>query len=267
MNKLLTLGLLFVISQNLKASDICSRSSQDLRILLDQNSSRISFKNDGGLFNQGVCWWHNRMQRSSAYLVSYEPSLPAPTRPELLKILLSLRNMDSAVVIPGYEDFLTFSHDYQKEIQEILDGWQKLDGFFNFQWIRGISGQSELPSEQMLARMRDVYTYYKYAPAPMWIMAQIKGMTSHSFLVLRMREIANGYEMELIDSNHPQETMKLAYYEGDTALRVEGGKYTFVPYVGFQNDYKKIREALRLRCGDKNISIDLSHLKEGQIEL
>ena len=81
------------------------------------------------------------MQRSSAYLVSYRPELPPPTRPELLKILLSLRNMDSVVVIPGYEDYLTFSHDYKKEIQEVLDGWQKLDGFFNFQWIRGISGR------------------------------------------------------------------------------------------------------------------------------
>lgn len=207
------------------------------------------------------------MQRSSAYLVSYEPSLPPPSRPELLKILLSLRNMDSAVVIPGYEDFLTFSHDYKKEIQEILDGWQKFDGFFNFQWIRGISGQSELPSEQMLARMRDVYTYYKYTPAPLWIMAQIKGLTSHSFLVLRMHEIANGYEMELIDSNHPQETVKLTYHKGDTALRVEGGKYTFVPYVGFQNDYKKIGEALKSHCGEKILPIDVSDLKEGQIEL
>jgi hypothetical protein len=266
MNKIIFSFFFILFAQNLKASDICSRTSQDIRSYLDEKSSRMSFKNDGGLFNQGVCWWHNRLQRSSAYLITFEPASPVPSRPEVLKILMSLRNMDSAVVIPGYEDFSSFSQDFKKEIQSMLDGWQKYDGFYNFEWIRGVSGRSSLSIEEMRLRMVDVYTHYKTSPAPLWIMAQIKGVTSHSFLVVKMRELEHGYELEVIDSNLPEETRMIHYYVGDTSLKVDDGKYTFVPYVGFQNDFRKIASALRLRCGDKEFPLDLRHLKDGQIE-
>lgn len=266
MNKLFLLFFILLTVQNLNASDFCSRTDQDIRSYLDDKSSRISFKNDGGLFNQGVCWWHNRLQRSSAYLIQFAPAEATPTRPELLKILLSLRNMDGMVVIPGYQDFSAFSQDYKKDIQEILDGWQKLDGFYNFEWIRGISGRSSLSIEEMQLRMKDLYTHYKSSPAPLWIMAQIKGVSSHSFLVLRMHVIGHGYELEVIDSNHPGKTRLIQYYAGDTSLRVENEKYTFVPYVGFQNDYRKIAAALRLSCGDKDILLDIRHLRDGEIE-
>lgn len=266
MNKLLILFALAILSQNLMASDLCSRNSDDVRNFLDQSSSRISFKNDGGLFNQGVCWWHNRLQRSSAYLVTFDPQLPRPSRSEVTKILHSLRNMDAVVVIPGYEDFLSFSRDHQKEIQTLLDGWQKFDGFYNFEWIRGISGRSSLSADEMKLRMKEVYSFYSTSPAPLWIMAQMKGVTSHAFLILRMFETGDGYQMELIDSNAPQKTLTITYVEGESALRSQNGKYSFVPYVGFQNDYKKIATALNAHCGNKNIVLDIRDLKDGEVE-
>lgn len=266
MSKLFIFYTLAILSLNLMASDICSRNSEDIRNFLSQTSSRISFKNDGGLFNQGVCWWHNRLQRSSSYLVTFDSHLPRPSRSEVTKILQSLRSMDSVVLIPGYEDFLTFSQDYQKEVQAILDGWQKIDGFYNFEWIRGISGRSSLPADEMKLRMKEVYSFYSTSPAPLWIMAQMKGVTSHSFLILRMFETGNGHQMELIDSNAPQKILTINYVEGETALRSQDGKYAFVPYVGFQNDYKKIVAALKVHCGEKNIVLDIRDLKEGEIE-
>lgn len=256
-----------LLSLSTEASDICNRGQADIRSFLEERTSRIAFRNDGGLFNQGVCWWHSRLQRSSTYLVTYEPAALPPTRPELLKILTDLRDMNKTVVIPGYENFETFTHDFQNDVQAMLNGWQKIDGFYNFEWLRGISGRSSLPAGEMVNQMKSVYTHYKNSPAPLWIMAQIKGISSHSLLILRMKEISQGYEMQVIDSNHPDDNITITYHHGDTFLRAPGEKYSFVPYVGFQNDFKKLDSALRARCGEKNLILDLKEMKPGEVEL
>lgn len=175
--------------------------------------------------------------------------------------------MDEVVTIPGYSDFESFTKDVRPEIQAILNDWQKTDGFLNFEWIRGISGQSFLPPEQMKIRMDDVYSYFKTSPNPIWLMAQIKGITSHSLLLTSMHSNGRGYTLEVIDSNHPTETYSIDYVYGDQFLRPKYEKYTFVPYVGFQRDFKKISETLKRVCGDKNKLIDSSVILDGQIEI
>lgn len=264
MNKLLLFVSIFISSVH--AGDFCARSQADLKGALHSVDSRISFKNAGGLINGGVCWWHSRLQRSSAYLVKFRPELNPPTKSELKTIINSLRVMDKVIIIPGYSDFNTFSHDYKSELQAMLNDWQKRDGFFNFEWLRGISGRSSLDSAKMKLRMKDVYTHYKNSPTPLWIMAQIKGITSHSLLILEMAQTPTGYVMSVIDSNHPAKTIKIEYNEGDTALRAAGEKYTFVPYVGFQNDFKNIAEALKKECGHLSEILNLENLREGDVE-
>lgn len=248
------------------ASEICSRTQEDLRVFLEQKSSRIAFKNTGGFFNQGVCWWHNRLQRSSAYLVTYDPASPRPSTPEAWKILTDLRLMNKVVIIPGYKDFESFSLDYKNEMQAMLNGWQKRDGIYNFEWIRGISGKASLPAGEMLLRIKDVYTHYKNSPTPLWIMAQIKGISSHSLMILKMKEVSNGYDMEVIDSNYPQEMIPITYRHGDINLYGHKKKYTFVPYVGFQNDFIKLNAALQASCGQKSFGLNLANLRSGEIE-
>lgn len=240
--------ILLLACPNLFASEsnICSRGQNDIKIQLQDTSSRISFKNGGGLINGGVCWWHSRLQRSSAWLVQFEPERNPPSKPELQKIIHSLRVMNQIVRIPGYRDFETFSRDYKKELQAMLESWQREDGFLNFEWIRGISGKHSLPPGKMQIQMDSVYDFFKKSPAPVWIMAQIKGITSHSFLLLDMIQNEHGYDLYIIDSNHPQETLKIEYYIGDGHLKNDD--YTFVPYVGFQNDFKKIFKALSANC-------------------
>jgi hypothetical protein len=267
MNKTLFLFFILTYSSISFAGDFCARTQSDMKMLLSEKTSRISFKNNGGLFNGGVCWWHSRLQRSSAYLVQFRPDRNRPTNPELNMILNSLRMMNKTVVIPGYQDFETFSTDYKNEIQAMLNDWQKRDGFFNFEWMRGISGKSSLEPDQMRARMDDVYKHYKNSPTPLWIMAQIKGIESHSFLILRMVQTENGYTMEVIDSNHPVETVTIDYHQGDRNLRATGAKYSFVPYVGFQNDFVKLSQALKSACGGLTEGLDLSDVQEGDVEL
>lgn len=266
MKKSLLAFFIAVLSPSLFADDFCARTQTDIKENLSQKSSRIAFKNGGGLINGGVCWWHNRLQRSSAYLVQFRPEENKPTTPELLKIYSSLRLMNQVVIIPGYSDFESFSTDHKAGLQDLLNDWQKRDGFFNFEWMRGISGRSSLPAGDMKLRMDDVYKHYKNSPSPLWIMAQIKGLTSHSLLVLTMTYRESGYDMTVIDSNHPQDLVNIEYYHGDTFLHAKGEKYNFVPYAGFQNDFKNIQAALKKTCGDKTFLLDLRNLKPGEVE-
>lgn len=265
MNKLLPFLFISLLSWSAFASDFCGRRQPDIRGLLLDSSSRIAFKNGGGLLNKGVCWWHNRLQRSSAYLVKYNPAGNPPDRRQVRQILTSLVQMNKVVVIPGYSDFETFTRDHQREVQAILNDWQKLDGFFNFEWIRGISGRSSLDGRAMLLRMKNIYNQFRSSPVPLWIMAQIKGVTSHSFLVVKMTMRENGYDMDVIDSNDPQKTIRIEYNVGDTFLSPPGEKYSFVPYSGFQNDFRKISSALKEHCPQKNSDFDFN-VKDGEVE-
>jgi hypothetical protein len=248
-----------------QALSFCDRGSDQIRALLEAPENRLAFKNRGGLINGGVCWWHSRLQRSSVYLSQFSPESPPPSEPELQKILLDLRTMKNVVRIPGYSDFETFSRDYEKEIQALLEGWQRIDGFFNFEWIRGISGNYRLPWNEMQIRMNKVFSFYRSSPVPVWLMAQMKGITSHSFLLLKMEETNSGFDLWLIDSNHPSKTVLAHYNQGDQYLQVEGHKSTFVPYVGFQEDFRKISQTLARHCGRDQLSS--GSIPKGEVEL
>lgn len=156
--------------------------------------------------------------------------------------------MDSVVVIPGYPDFKSFSKDHQPRIQKMLDAWQRTDGVVNSEWRRGISGRSSLPAVKMEEAMKRVFHFYTYSATPIWIMAQMKGITSHSFLLVNMSENGSGYDLELIDSNRPLTTRKVTYARGETQLRTSTQAAGFVPYVGFQNDFAKISQSLKAHC-------------------
>lgn len=261
--------LIFLMSLSFPSlsNTFCKRDNAHIRELLEDSESRISFKNRGGLINGGVCWWHSRMQRSSIYLAQFAPARNKPTSQEALNILWKLRNMNEVVVIPGYDNFFNFSTDYEKEMQSVLEAWQRFDGFYNFQWLRGISGKHSLPPEIMEKRMEVVFNAYKSSPAPLWIMAQIKGITSHSFLINRMQKIESGYVMDLIDSNKPKVITEVRYQFGDMVLREPNAKYSFVPYVGFQEDFRLIGKSLGQHCRNKSSLGHLLNVTPGDVEI
>lgn len=247
---LLVTGILF--SSLSFGQSFCHRTKADIHTALSEVHHRIAFKNGGGLLGGGVCWWHSRLQRSSLYLVRFAPSEPKPNVSQVKNILLALKNMNQVVTIGGYDNFLDFSRDHQKSIQTLLERWQKEDGILNFQWIRGISGRSKLPSSKMEAKMRKLHTLFLKSPTPVWIMAQMKGITSHSYLIRDMEVLPSGYSMEIIDSNKPDLLRHIRYQYGDHSLIVEGSKKSFVPYVGFQKDFIRIRDTLHSYCRSKS---------------
>lgn len=268
--KSLSLILLFLSSSLSLAQDpFCQRTQKDIIQLIDHPLQRIAFKNRGGLFKGGVCWWHSRLQRSSYYLARYAPSAPKPNVSEVRSILGHLRRMDSVVVIPGYDNFESFTREHEAQVQKVLEEWQKIDGFLNMKWIKGISGNYRLSAKKLEARMKLVYETYKSSPTPIWVLAQMKGIIAHSFLVRRMEVLPSGYLMEVIDSNKPGEMRTIRYQFGDTSLKIQRTKREFVLYTGFQQDFVKMKRSLQRHC--KSIMsedfIPLDDLMSGEIEI
>lgn len=267
--KIFLLALLFATPLFAQTRAFCERNRGDILSLMQESKARIAFRNNGGIGNGGVCWWHSRLQRSSFFLAKFSPSAPRPDARALRRILVHLRSMDTVVTIPGYENFSDFTRAHQKEVQKLLNEWQIIDGLYNFEWLRGISGRSTLPAQEMKARMDAVFESYQHSPAAMWIMAQMEGITSHSFLVFHMEKVNGGYDLDLIDSNHPMELVTVRYQEGDQNLQTNRGSTPFVPYVGFQEDFKKISKSLTSHCRSKSLELlqDFVDVPMGDIEL
>ena len=260
------LALLVFLSFNISAQTLCQRVTDGVVPYLEKSESRISFKNRGGLFKGGVCWWHSRLQRSSAYLADFKPDLPKPTQEQVKLIIRQLKAMSKIVIIPGFADFYSFTKAYESEVQNVLEIWQREDGFFNQQWVRGISGKYELPAPEMKIRMDTLHEQFLKSPHPIWIMAQIKGVESHSFLVLAMNPIENGYDLEVIDSNVPGQRKLFTYQVGQKFLKHPKDKYSFVPYLGFQKDYQLIEASIEKQCGNV-FGLESSEIPMGEIEL
>ncbi len=259
--------LILIFSASANAADFCQRQAPDILQLAENKSSRISFKNSGGLFNGGVCWWHSRLQRASIYLARYAPEKELPSKGELKKILKHLKNMDSVVEIPGFSDFGSFTRKYENEVQSMLNQWQKEDGFINQQWIQGLSGRSRLPASKLRQKMDQIFISYKKSPTLVWLMAQIKGVTSHALLLVEMRESAHGYDLGVIDSNSPLKTKYIGYNHGDEFLKFDSSSYQFVPYTGFQQDFVKIFTSLNNHCENRSSLFPTYDFQSGDIEL
>lgn len=227
--------------------DVCSRSESDIRAAFEDPSQRMGFENQGGLMNGGTCWWHSRLQRAAIYLARFRPELPKPDRATVDRILKDLVHQRRVVEIPGYAGFAEFTRVHQSRVQHELDLWQIRDGFVNQQWIRGLSGSPRLSSRKLEKRMNRIYRAFKSSKPGLWVMAQMKGITSHALLLLGMESTGQGYRLSFIDSNFPEETRELEYRRGDHTLDL--GYADFVPYAGFRNDFRRIAAAIDSYCG------------------
>lgn len=247
----------FLLASSASAShsnlaSLCSANRSEIFEKFEAKENRIHFRNDGGLFDGGVCWWHSRLQRSSVYLAQYEPSRPHPTQKEAQSLIQHLIEFDSVVTIPGYSNFNDFSRDHQELIQRELNEWQIRDGFIQQQWIRGLYGRPSMPPAVLRERMAKIFVKFKNSKPGMWVMAQFPGITSHAVLILGMVRTTEGFQLRVIDSNRPEITRELTYRYGDRSIQL--GNEGFTPFVGFQSDQEKIDSTLREFCS-RQISI------------
>lgn len=235
-------------------TDFCGRfesSSATIQELSSESGNLMSFKNTGGLFNQGVCWWHSRFQRNIFYLAIFRPDLPKPaTRYELLNIIRKIRLGKSVVTIPGYKNLEEFSSLNQKAIQAELDDWQFYDGVIMGGWIDGLEGETEVASNVLKSMMDQVFEYVAVKKKIAYEKLQIEGITAHAWLIVGMKKQENGFDIGLIDSNNPRMTELYSYKTGDKSFYVKGYG-NFVPYLGFVREEERLISAAKTFCGIK----------------
>ncbi len=230
------------------AYEFCSdRKDQSyVKELLEENESRMSFRNNGGLINGGVCWWHSRFQRNATYLTTYRPDLERPSKRQAAKIVKAIRKGREVITIPGFSNFYDFSRAYRNEIQEQLEKWQKFDGILMQQWVVGLAGASEVSAENLKGKMDELYNDVADGDI-VYQKLQIKGIVAHAWLVIDMEKTSNGYELSVIDSNYPYSTNRYVYEEGDTSFH-HGYYGNFVPYTGKQGELRRLKSIVEDHC-------------------
>jgi hypothetical protein len=228
-------------------SNLCTESHLSIISKLKGYENRLAFSNDGGLFNAGVCWWHSRFERAAAYLAVYRPSHKKPSSRELKNILEDISHM-RPVMIPGYRNLqdLSSSSENEEIIQKVLNAWQLRDGFINQAWRKGLSGRPRMEATKFKNHMKEIYLSFLKERKPYFLMLQMPGLVAHAFLLLNIRLVNKGYELQVVDSNSPGRLEYFYYEEGSTSMQYYGKD--FVPYLGFAVDLNKISNGLEKIC-------------------
>lgn len=214
--------------------------------------NRLSFKNSGGLINGGVCWWHSRFQRNLLYLSLFDSNLPMVSKNEYRQIIKDIRKGEKIITIPGFKNVNDFSRELNGEIQKELENWQLYDGLVLGGWLEGIKGDTKVSSNELELSMNTLYLYFNNGEKIPYLKLQIKGITSHAWLISHIEKTSNGYTLRLIDSNYPQRTSYYQYTIGDESFHdTDWGN--FVPYLRFTNEEKRLSNISKKYCGIKTI--------------
>ncbi len=211
--------------------------------------NRLQFRNQGGLFNGGVCWWHSLFQRAALYLAVFRPDLPRPTKSEAKALIHSIAAGKKVVEIPGYRHLWTFSYDFEDLIQRKLEEWQRVDGFLKFAWLKGLQGHPRVDPGEIKKRLDTIHHLVDDKSEVHWAMLQTPGISSHSALFTDVLRGPYRYDLEVIDSNRPTARRVFYYYPGDDAIYLKEYDH-FVPYVGRKSDLKNFRKASDRYCAE-----------------
>ena len=242
----------------------CSRTSASVRAALYDPNHRLSFKNPSGRFRTGLCWWHSRYTRSSAYIARFLPDQPKLPRKEMIRRIHRLAYMDGVTEFPGYANLWEMSKDWKPEITDALNDWQLRDALTRNSITRGWAGRPT-PKPDLLQRFMD----------EMFERVEVEGHVgfhklklrkleygSHAWLVLAMERFPGGYILDILDSNSTG-VHKILYLDGDGVIgwRQPDGvedKYgawamkaygeTF-PFEQDTTDYGHFARALEKYCG------------------
>jgi hypothetical protein len=210
-------------------------------------SNMIAFKNNGGLFNGGVCWWHSRFQRNAFYLTIFRPDLEIPTPLQTKKIIRDIRNGESVVTIPGYHNFSEFTERNKNLIQSELNNWQLFDGIILGKWIDGLRGSTRVEASVLHHLMEDLFDYVSLKKKIAYQKLQIKGITSHAWLVVGVLKTEKGMEIGYIDSNSPKMSKNYTYLNGDTSFYTKSYG-DFVPYLEFKREEARLAAIAKSFC-------------------
>jgi hypothetical protein len=163
-------------------------------------------------------------------------------------IINALANMSQVVVIPGYTDFNDFTRDYEREIIARLEAWQKSDGFLHFRWVDGLAGHWHVAPRTLQQIMAAIHQMVAVQHRIVFEKLHFNSIASHAYLVIGSRQTADGYDIDVIDSNYPTDTLTVSYHLGQTSLYTANGGEAMVPYLDFEGDMGRINSSLRRYC-------------------
>lgn len=210
----------------------CQQVSQDPRLFLKKLAAfenRLSFTNQGGLFNKGVCWWHSRLTRLSQYMAIFNPNEKPLTHAEAYVQVRRLRS-GKPTLFNGYKNLYEFSRAHSSAIQKNLEEWQISNGGFQLGFLDGLMGSVSLPAQEFKMLMDTTYQYWQ-RQRPIYQVLQLPGMTAHSWLIVAMEPVLQGseegYKFQVIDSNYstPQ---NWNYRYGETSFL-----YSRSPFISY----------------------------------
>ena len=213
----------------------------------DTNENLFSFRNSGGIFSAGVCWWHSRFQRAALYLTTYRPDKPKCSEKEAKRIISNLVRGRKVSEINGFNNFYDFSKEFQGLIQKRLNIWQLIDGIFFWQWLNGLAGEYETTSEKLKKLMDKIYEEVSTRKRIGYVKVQIKGIDAHAWLITEIEKGKDGesYIFNAIDSNYPDSAFPHTYRFGDTHLFYYSKPYKCVPYLQKSYEVSKYFEAIK----------------------
>ena len=231
----------------------CSRFEKNgsLASFLRPYTGRIYSKNDGGFFNQGVCWWHSRFQRASAYLSYFVPEAEAVKDPEeIRKIVRAIIGQKDLVLINGFNNMLQFSYAWKEIIQEELEKWQLRDSLHG-KWINGLKGKWTFGpqgywdgnAKNMEKTLDQTYELFLKGQLPFQIL-QIPGIEAHAWLIRNMVKTKVGYQLSIIDSNQGEEEYE--YKRGMNFITYREKRA--VLYSAFEAEAENLQQIFRKYC-------------------
>lgn len=208
----------------------------------------LAFRNQGGIGNMGVCWWHSRFQRNALYLAIFRPEKPQDSEKVIKEKIKKIRHGKELVVFNGFADLYELSAAYGDQIQRELEKWQKSDGIVKFKWVQGLRGKPELEASQMREMMDDLYERVVTKKQITYQKLQFKGITAHAWLVVEMERTANGYRLYVIDSLFPNDINIYDYEQGMTSFYYSLTGQTFAPRTEFSNETTDVVNVMKNNC-------------------
>jgi hypothetical protein len=255
------------VTPSQSSEQFCADRSESsfVKSLTQYPQNLLTFQNHGGLGNGGVCWWHSRFQRNALYLTIYKPGEDYPSKEEAVKIISKIRSGKEVVTIRGFKNFSEFSSAYSAQIQKELESWQKSDGIVKFNWVMGLKGNNTVSSEKLEAMMSELYEYVTVKGNIAYEKLQIKGIVAHSWLVINMKKVTDGYDLEVIDSNSQYQTTIYKYRYGQTSFS-HWAYGEFVPYLERANELDKVNDAILKVCNPEQYKEKMKKEREAQEE-
>lgn len=241
-------------------SEFCSRfeSENSINVLSQSDENYMAFKNNGGLFNGGVCWWHSRFQRNAWYLLNLNQNAPKMSASEIPNLIKEIRLGKQILTLNGYQSFKEFTLENQAIIQQELEDWQVYDGLVLGGWIDGLKGNTTIDPKLLQEKILELYDYVNVKKKIGYQKLQIKGITSHAWLVIGLSKIDDsGIKIFYIDSNSPTATKEYIYKFGDKSFNLSGYG-NFVPYLEFTREELRLDKIARSYCNKPFSEIDFS---------